>query len=94
MILPIIFPALERNARSHWNQAVHSLTLNVRKIFNDLDPDLSKECLQKFEEDVSKEDEISAGREATWKRLEELAAKKAASSEPVPIGKVAAMQVR
>lgn len=87
VILPIIFPALERNARSHWNQAVHSLTLNVRKIFNDVDPDLSKECLQKFEEDESKQTEVIAGREATWKRLEEIAAKKAASSEAVLIGK-------
>ncbi|KAK7306215.1 hypothetical protein VNO77_44141 [Canavalia gladiata] len=87
VILPIIFPALERNARSHWNQAVHSLTLNVRKIFHDIDPDLSKECSQKFEEDESKESEVTAGREATWKRLEELAAKKAASSEAVLIGK-------
>ncbi|WVZ08366.1 hypothetical protein V8G54_021712, partial [Vigna mungo] len=87
VILPIIFPALERNARSHWNQAVHSLTLNVRKIFNDVDADLSKECLQKFEEDESKEDEVKAGREATWNRLEELAMKKAASGEAVLIGK-------
>ncbi|XP_020230504.1 serine/threonine protein phosphatase 2A 57 kDa regulatory subunit B' theta isoform [Cajanus cajan] len=87
VILPIIFPALERNARSHWNQAVHSLTLNVRKIFNDVDADLSKECLQKFEEDESKQSEVLAGREATWNRLEELATKKAASGEAVLIGK-------
>ncbi|KAJ1396970.1 Protein phosphatase 2A, regulatory B subunit, B56 [Sesbania bispinosa] len=87
VILPIIFPALEKNARSHWNQAVHSLTLNVRKIFHDLDADLSRECLQKFEENESKEAEVTAGREATWKRLEEIAAKKAASSEAVLIGK-------
>ncbi|KAK7312012.1 hypothetical protein RJT34_10544 [Clitoria ternatea] len=87
VILPIIFPALETNARSHWNQAVHSLTLNVQKIFNDLDPDLSKECLQKFEEDESKASDVIAGREATWKRLEELATKKAASGEAVLIGK-------
>ncbi|KAK4283500.1 hypothetical protein QN277_000444 [Acacia crassicarpa] len=83
VILPIIFPALERNSRSHWNQAVHSLTLNVKKTFYDIDPDLFKECLQKFEEDVSKEDEVKAKREATWKRLEVLAAKKAATGEAV-----------
>ncbi|XP_057429553.1 serine/threonine protein phosphatase 2A 57 kDa regulatory subunit B' theta isoform-like [Lotus japonicus] len=87
VILPIIFPALERNTRSHWNQAVHSLTLNVRKIFQDIDPDLSRECLQKFEEDESKKDEVIEGRENTWKRLEEFAVKKAASSEAVLIGK-------
>ncbi|KAL5552528.1 hypothetical protein UlMin_039929 [Ulmus minor] len=83
VILPIIFPALERNARNHWNQAVHSLTLNVRNFFHDLDPELFKECLLKFQEDEQKEEEIRARREATWKRLEELAAKKALSNEVV-----------
>ncbi|GKC76510.1 serine/threonine protein phosphatase 2A 57 kDa regulatory subunit B' theta isoform-like protein, partial [Tanacetum coccineum] len=38
VILPIIFPSLERNTKTHWNQAVRSLTLNVRKIFSDADP--------------------------------------------------------
>ncbi|XWS34635.1 hypothetical protein CRYUN_Cryun21dG0054800 [Craigia yunnanensis] len=83
VILPIIFPALEKNARNHWNQAVHSLTLNVRKIFYDLDPELFNECLLKFQEDESKEDEIEVKRETTWKRLEELAEKKVSGSEAV-----------
>ncbi|XP_009152092.1 serine/threonine protein phosphatase 2A 59 kDa regulatory subunit B' eta isoform [Brassica rapa] len=77
VILPIIFPALERNAQKHWNQAVHSLTLNVRKIFSDLDPELFKECLAKFKEDESKEGETKAKREATWRRLEEVGMRKA-----------------
>ncbi|XVF85162.1 hypothetical protein PTKIN_Ptkin17bG0096200 [Pterospermum kingtungense] len=85
VILPIIFPALERNARNHWNQAVHSLTLNVRKLFYDLDPELCKECLLKFQEDESKEQEIEVRRETTWKRLEELAEKKASGGESVYI---------
>ena len=83
VILPIIFPALEKNARNHWNQAVHSLTLNVRKVFCDLDPDLFKECLTEFEVNESKKNGVNARREATWKRLEEIAAKKAASNEAV-----------
>ncbi|XP_047965130.1 serine/threonine protein phosphatase 2A 57 kDa regulatory subunit B' theta isoform-like [Salvia hispanica] len=83
VILPIIFPALERNARSHWNQAVQSLTLNVRKIFSDADPELYEECLLKFQEDEAQEEENKRKREATWKRLEEIAAMKAASNEPV-----------
>lgn len=75
VILPIIFPALEKNARSHWNQAVRSLTLNVRKIFYDHDPELFNECSLKFQENESKEKDVEAKREATWKRLEELAKK-------------------
>ncbi|XP_059633589.1 serine/threonine protein phosphatase 2A 57 kDa regulatory subunit B' theta isoform-like [Cornus florida] len=83
VILPIIFPALEKNSRNHWNQAVHGLTLNIRKIFFDLDPELFKECLNKFQEDELKEEEVKARREATWKQLEEIAGKNAASNEPV-----------
>lgn len=83
VILPIIFPALEKNARGHWNQAVQSLTLNVRKIFSDVDPELFEECLRKFEEDEAHEEEDKTKREMTWKRLEEIAAMKAASNEAV-----------
>ncbi|XP_071724906.1 serine/threonine protein phosphatase 2A 57 kDa regulatory subunit B' theta isoform-like [Rutidosis leptorrhynchoides] len=79
VILPIIFPALETNARKHWNQAVRSLTLNVLKIFNDLDPEMFNECLEKFNMDESKQEKSKERREATWKRLEEVAAKKDAS---------------
>ncbi|XP_077229275.1 serine/threonine protein phosphatase 2A 57 kDa regulatory subunit B' theta isoform-like [Tasmannia lanceolata] len=79
VILPIIFPALEKNMRNHWNQAVQSLTLNVRKIFSDTDPELFDECLLKFQEDEAKEGDIRSKREATWKRLEEIAASKAAT---------------
>ncbi|EEF47528.1 serine/threonine protein phosphatase 2A 57 kDa regulatory subunit B' theta isoform [Ricinus communis] len=80
VILPIIFPALEKNARNHWNQAVRSLTLNVRKIFDDLDPELFNECLHKFREAERKEDETKARCEATWRRLEGLAAQKSSNN--------------
>ncbi|KAJ6318871.1 hypothetical protein OIU76_014263 [Salix suchowensis] len=79
VILPIILPALEKNVGNHWNQAVRSLTLNVRKIFEDLDHELFNECLLKFHEDEKKEVEIRARREVTWRRLEEIAAQAAAS---------------
>ncbi|XP_010907764.1 serine/threonine protein phosphatase 2A 57 kDa regulatory subunit B' theta isoform isoform X1 [Elaeis guineensis] len=93
VVLPIIFPALERNTKSHWNQAVQSLTLNVRKIFSDHDPELFTECLKKFEEDESKKEEIKSRREAAWKRLEEIATSKAASNEAVLISHVMPHQV-
>lgn len=75
-ILPIIFPSIEKNARHHWNQAVHSLSLNVRKTFMDLDLDLFKACQIKFQDEESKENEARARREAAWRRIEELAARK------------------
>ncbi|KAL1564263.1 serine/threonine protein phosphatase 2A 57 kDa regulatory subunit B' theta isoform-like [Salvia divinorum] len=86
VILPIIFPALENNARNHWNQAVQSLTLNVRKIFSDVDPELFEECLLKYQEDESRQEETKSKREATWKRLEDIATTNAMSTESAPPG--------
>lgn len=73
VILPIIFPALEKNARGHWNQAVQSLTLNVRKIFSEADHSLFDECMIKFQEDEIKEREKQEKRESMWKKLEDVA---------------------
>ncbi|CAM6087523.1 unnamed protein product [Calypogeia fissa] len=80
VVLPLIFTALERNTRSHWNQAVHGLTLNVRKMFLEMDQDLFQECQRKFQEDEAKAKEVEEKREITWKRLEA-----AASTRPIPI---------
>ncbi|KAF9669551.1 hypothetical protein SADUNF_Sadunf14G0119200 [Salix dunnii] len=94
VILPIIFPALERNTRGHWNQAVQSLTLNVRKIFSDADQELFDECLVKFEEDEVKQMETREKRELTWKRLEDLATSKAVSNEAVLVtGSVSSISI-
>ncbi|VAH33511.1 unnamed protein product [Triticum turgidum subsp. durum] len=82
VILPIIFPALERNARGHWNQAVRSLTLNVRKIFTDHDSAFFGECMQKFDDDELKQEESSSKREVLWKRLEEMGGESSPSGIP------------
>ncbi|MBA0648820.1 hypothetical protein Goklo_016463, partial [Gossypium klotzschianum] len=83
VILPIIFPALEQNGHNHWNQVVQSLTLNVRKIFSDTDPELFEECLKKFRENTEKWEEIKTKHEAAWKRIEEIAVSNAANGEAV-----------
>ena len=76
VILPIIFPALEKSSSAHWNQLVQNLTHNVRKIFSDVDPELFEECLNKFQEDEANLEEGKIKHEATWKFLEEVAASK------------------
>ncbi|XP_022728298.1 serine/threonine protein phosphatase 2A 59 kDa regulatory subunit B' zeta isoform-like isoform X2 [Durio zibethinus] len=87
LILPIIFPALERNTSGHWNQAVQSLTLNVRKIFSDADQSLFDECLVRFKENEMKEKEIQEKRELTWKQLEDVAASTAVSNKAVLVSR-------
>jgi serine/threonine-protein phosphatase 2A regulatory subunit B' len=70
VVLPLIFAALERNIHSHWNQAVHGLTLNVRKMFLEMDQEVFQECQHKFQEDEAKSKGLDEKREDTWKRLE------------------------
>ncbi|KAG5225335.1 serine/threonine protein phosphatase [Salix suchowensis] len=78
VILPIIFPALEKNAHNHWNQGVLNLTLNIRKMFSDMDEALYLACLDQFKEDEEKQSLLAEQRKEAWQRLEY-----AASLKPV-----------
>ena len=74
VILPIIFEALEKNIQSHWNQAVNGLTVNVRKMFLDMDAELFQECQREHAEKEAKAREVEEQRELTWKKLADVAA--------------------
>ncbi|KAK6942741.1 Protein phosphatase 2A, regulatory B subunit, B56 [Dillenia turbinata] len=73
VILPIIFDAMEKNIQSHWNQAVHGLTVNVQKMFMEMDLELFEECQKQYAEKEAKTKELKELREMTWKRLAEAA---------------------
>ncbi|PSS23691.1 Serine/threonine protein like [Actinidia chinensis var. chinensis] len=75
VILPIIFEALEKNIQSHWNQAVHGLTVNVRKMFMEMDIQLFEECQRQYAEEEAKAREKEERRELTWQRLASAAAR-------------------
>ncbi|XP_016444724.1 serine/threonine protein phosphatase 2A 57 kDa regulatory subunit B' beta isoform [Nicotiana tabacum] len=69
VILPIIFEALEKNIRSHWNQAVHGLTVNVRKMFLEMDAELFEDCQKQYAEKAARATELEKQRELRWLRL-------------------------
>lgn len=60
--------------KSHWNRAVHGLTANVRKMFQEMDAELFEECQKKYEEKEERARELEEKRELTWKKLEAVAA--------------------
>ncbi|TKY62107.1 Serine/threonine protein phosphatase 2A 57 kDa regulatory subunit B' beta isoform [Spatholobus suberectus] len=78
VVLPIIFEALEKNIQSHWNQAVHGLTVNVRKMFLEMDAELFEECQRQYAEREAKAKELEEQRELNWKRLADAAAQNGA----------------
>ncbi|CAD5193472.1 unnamed protein product [Musa acuminata subsp. malaccensis] len=73
-IMPVVLPALERNTRSHWNQAVLNLTQNVKKMLSEMDEELFLACKTKFEEEKTRQTIMEEKRRMTWERLESIAA--------------------
>ncbi|KAK7311850.1 hypothetical protein RJT34_10259 [Clitoria ternatea] len=78
VILPIIFPALEKNSQGHWNQAVLNLTHNVRKMFVEMDEKLFLVCHSQFKDEEAMLNEAAEKRKEAWKQVEY-----AASLQPV-----------
>jgi len=80
VVLPIVFGALERNVRSHWNAAVHGLTCNVKKMFVEMDATLHDECLRLLEEEEAQSVSVKRQREDNWRRVEQMASASQASA--------------
>lgn len=70
VLIPVIFPALERNAQSHWNQAVLNLSLNVRKMLSEMDDELFLACHARFKEEESRLSLEAQKRKEKWEQLE------------------------
>ncbi|KAE8691343.1 Serine/threonine protein phosphatase 2A 57 kDa regulatory subunit B' iota isoform [Hibiscus syriacus] len=73
VILPIILPALERNAQSHWNPSILNLTLNVRRMFMDMDRMFFMSCHIQFKDVEAKQRKIAEKQEKAWQRIENAA---------------------
>lgn len=74
-ILPIIFPALYKNSKTHWNKTIHGLIYNALKIFMEMNQTLFDECTQKYKMEKQKEKQKQKEREECWEKLCILAVK-------------------
>ena len=64
-ILPIMFPALYKNSKNHWNKTIHGLIYNALKLFMEMNQKLFDECTQQYKVDLS----LSNKRKRTSKRI-------------------------
>ncbi|MEQ2210108.1 Serine/threonine-protein phosphatase 2A 56 kDa regulatory subunit gamma isoform [Xenoophorus captivus] len=53
-ILPIMFPALYRNSKTHWNKTIHGLIYNALKLFMEMNQKLFDDCTQQFRAEKNK----------------------------------------
>ncbi|KAK7205294.1 protein phosphatase 2a [Myxozyma melibiosi] len=72
-ILPIIFSALYRNARGHWNRTIHTMVCNAMRMFMELNPALFEECSALYREQENNAEAREEHRQLLWKQVEESA---------------------
>ncbi|UJR08357.1 hypothetical protein I4U23_012628 [Adineta vaga] len=70
VILPIMFPALYKNTKTHWNKTIHGLIYNALKLFMEMNHKLFDECSQKYKVEKQKEKEKLRERDSAWTKLE------------------------
>ena len=58
LILPIMFPPLYRNSKSHWNKTIHGLIYNALKLFMEMDQNLFGECTSNYKSERLKEKQV------------------------------------
>ncbi|KAJ8670223.1 hypothetical protein QAD02_001482 [Eretmocerus hayati] len=73
VILPIMYPALYRNSRNHWNKTIHGLIYNALKLFMEMNQKVFDECTQQYQQDRLKERKMLKDRDEAWTRVESLA---------------------
>ncbi|XP_017768523.1 PREDICTED: serine/threonine-protein phosphatase 2A 56 kDa regulatory subunit gamma isoform-like isoform X2 [Nicrophorus vespilloides] len=74
-IIPIMFPSLYRNSKSHWNKTIHGLIYNALKLFMEMNQKLFDECSQQYKQERQKERERQHKRDELWLQVESLAAR-------------------
>ncbi|CAG2177584.1 unnamed protein product, partial [Oppiella nova] len=72
-ILPVMFPALYRNSKSHWNKTIHGLIYNALKLFMEMNQRLFDECVQNYKQERHSEKSKLKNRDEAWNKIEDLA---------------------
>merc|ERR1712168_1468738 len=72
VIMPIMFPALYRISKEHWNQTIVALVYNVLKTFMEMNSRLFDDLTASYKADRLKERKRERERDDLWKKLENL----------------------
>lgn len=82
VILPVMFGALYKNSKSHWNKTIHGLIYNALKLFMEMNQRLFDECTVRYKDERQRERQKIKEREEAWVALEQAAIANADKSKP------------
>lgn len=71
-VMPIMFPALYRISKEHWNQTIVALVYNVLKTFMEMNGKLFDELTSTYKGERLREKQREKDRDAFWKKMEAL----------------------
>ncbi|CAE7216122.1 unnamed protein product [Rhizoctonia solani] len=74
VILPLVFPALYQNSKTHWNRTIHGMVYNALKLFMEINPELFEQCVQNFKHDRQVEQQKAVDHYENWTHLLQRAA--------------------
>lgn len=72
-VLPLLYPALHRNSKNHWNATVHSLTFNIIKMFMEMNDELFQECRHNYEIKEQNDESESKKHSENWEQITRMA---------------------
>ncbi|CAG0891856.1 unnamed protein product [Darwinula stevensoni] len=72
VIMPIMFPALYRISKEHWNPTIVALVYNVLKTFMEMNSRLFDELTSSYKAERQKEKKREKDRDDLWRKLSEL----------------------
>ncbi|GBM58546.1 Serine/threonine-protein phosphatase 2A regulatory subunit beta isoform [Araneus ventricosus] len=72
VIMPIMFPALYRISKEHWNQTIVALVYNVLKTFMEMNSKLFDDLTASYKSERQKEKKKEKERDELWKKLSQL----------------------
>ncbi|XP_070577943.1 serine/threonine-protein phosphatase 2A 56 kDa regulatory subunit epsilon isoform-like [Ptychodera flava] len=72
VIMPVMFPALYRISKEHWNQTIVALVYNVLKTFMEMNSKLFDELTSNYKAERQKEKKKEKERDELWKKLSKL----------------------
>ncbi|KXN85449.1 Serine/threonine-protein phosphatase 2A 56 kDa regulatory subunit gamma isoform [Leucoagaricus sp. SymC.cos] len=82
VILPIVFPALYNNSKTHWNRTIHGMVYNALKLFMEINPDLFDEAMQQYKQRRVDDQEHAVRQFNNWEKLCQIARKNAGDNLP------------
>uniref|UniRef100_A0A0N4Z6V2 Serine/threonine protein phosphatase 2A regulatory subunit n=1 Tax=Parastrongyloides trichosuri TaxID=131310 RepID=A0A0N4Z6V2_PARTI len=84
-VMPIMFPALYRVSKEHWNQTIVALIYNVLKSFMEMNGKLFDELTANYKGERQKEKKREKERDGLWKKLEPLEIDPPATGQPLKL---------